>query len=190
MNEMLIKTYNKLYSGTIYLREILPMEIENIKKLESSFPKDITNSCLIFLLNQTQDNVIKTAILNLHEMSLIYSSALNTETFRKNPQYKKLDTLRNKLVAHRHQSELASSRNWYEWYSSEFNTLEKLLDFILEYSLFLNELIFKFFEENVIQPLPQIVKEQAVILDQDIDEIRNAILSFQMNQVKAKVEVL
>lgn len=115
----------------------IPILVKNILTLNEEIPKGLTNPILIFLLNHACTHVVEMLVLQVSEAWKIHQKVfrdLNLNPLSsKDPDYKKLDMIRDKLIAHRVKVSVHTDK-YIKKYKSEIGSYENVFSLIQKVS--------------------------------------------------------
>lgn len=117
--------------------------------IKAGIPKNISNKVLLFILPRALDHIMESLILRTFESWKILDaelSELGEENLNEqDTDFKDLEIMRNKLIAHRVETTLNNSNDYSKWYKRKFGSYEKTFELIKrlsdKISSFINELI-------------------------------------------------
>lgn len=124
------KVHKLLFEFNIHAKIQLPILFENILLLREYIPRDIKNPILLFLLPRAINGILEKQIVATEQAWRLVNRTL--KEFKETPldkgdqDYKDLDYMRDKLIAHFIDSSLSQEedRHW-EWYKRKYGTYVK-----------------------------------------------------------------
>lgn len=122
--------HSRIFEFAAYSRVNIPHQIENIRVVLSSFPKDIRNGPLCHLLNTSVKGSFEALLNDVVQATDLVDKALrdfgNAKGLEPTKAIRNVQRMRNKLLAHR--IEVLVSTNKHEmWYQANYGSYEKAL---------------------------------------------------------------
>ncbi len=174
-----VSPHQSLHEFVIFAEHQVPNLIHNIKILREQVPFDLKNPVLSFLLNRCCNQVLEELVLRIHEGWEILNDELQKLKLPILPldddDYKDLDTLRNKLIAHRVRTGLYAKDNFTEWYSKKYGSHEKVFELISRITEKMTGKIFFLEEKELLDSSHASVRIDAKIKSDDIGKLLSAL---------------
>ena len=120
-----------LLSFALWAEYGLVQSIKNVVELQRAAPPDIKNPVLTFVVPRAMNHVVEQSVLEVHQAWELLNKELKRLGLRtlgtSHKDYKHLRRIRNKLVAHRIENVLKTSRHL-SWYKRTYGTYDSVLE--------------------------------------------------------------
>ena len=104
--------------------------IQNVLELKKGIPLGLRNPLLQFVVSHAMNHVVETFVLEVEQASTLLNQELKRQGLRalgtSDKHYRHLKKIRNKLVAHKIENSIATTR-YKNWYKRTYGNFESVL---------------------------------------------------------------
>ena len=127
------RTHKALLEFTLWVEYGMNASIKNVLELKKANPPDITNPVLLFVVPRAMNYIVERFVIEVFQAWGLLNNELKRQQLRTlgvtNKDYKHLKRIRNKLVAHKIENSLATTRHEV-WYKKAYGNFEGVLELI------------------------------------------------------------
>ncbi len=127
------RTHKALLEFTLWVEYGMNASIQNVLELKKVNPSDITNPVLLFVVPRAMNYIVERFAIEVVQAWELLNHELKHQQLRTlgvtNKDYKHLKRIRNKLVAHKIENSLATTRHEI-WYKKTYGNFESVLELI------------------------------------------------------------